>query len=449
MKDSVIFLSLRIQFLIQMKKLPNIYITILIVLYAVLSCGKDGGQESSSTSFDLRKEILGEWEIHQARFDKGAAMTDWELETTRFTFKENGYFETQGYFGSGSGSFSIKSSQITTLVNNQPFMDILVNGIKDGLLDVVATLKPSEQRIWMSWYQPNIIETPPTTVPPETAFSDEQNVQQAILSVYSSLSPFIVNKYAIEADLCNGRFEKLYPDGSEIKQAWAKAYESLHRINAFLSLLSGNNEYTIKYTSHIAHIKALRALLTYNLATVWGKARYEETPHDIAALPPVLMAAQLLEAAQKDLEAATQESYSLKGVAAYLYLNPTAAQLLLAEVYLSRGDMTKAKEIYNRISQQAPEQILVFNEVDATGVVVVQSIPVYTRKHVEVLAAEAAGQTEGLPESWKQQGLTYGYWQMLKRLGKAETVTGCQRYQLLFPYPWNAITDGFTQNEGY
>ena len=45
----------------------------------------------------------------------------------------------------------------------------------------------------------------------------------------------------------------------------------------------------------------------------------------------------------------------------------------------------------------------------------------------------------------------YGYWTALKRLGKAQSITGCYDYELLMPIPYDEIIYNpmMTQNPGY
>lgn len=47
--------------------------------------------------------------------------------------------------------------------------------------------------------------------------------------------------------------------------------------------------------------------------------------------------------------------------------------------------------------------------------------------------------------------LDYGYWAALKRMGKAQEVTGCYNHELLMPIPYMDIISNpnLTQNPGY
>ena len=64
---------------------------------------------------------------------------------------------------------------------------------------------------------------------------------------------------------------------------------------------------------------------------------------------------------------------------------------------------------------------------------------------------------DGTPDSnnelyWQASNyLNYGYWAALKRMGKAQEVTGCFDYELLMPIPSMDImlNPNMTQNPGY
>lgn len=419
------------------------YLFVAILFAISTACGKTGDGDEPSSNYDLnREDIIGEWYIKQAKFDKAATMTDWDLESTTFTFKENGYFEATGHFGSGTGSFSINGSKISTIVNNQPYIDFVINGIKDEIVDVVATIQSSKQKVWMTWYQPKY---QPGGNPDWGTPSD---VKMAIIGAYHYLTPFIANKQAIEDELIARHYEILSPSGSEIINCWSAAYQSLFYINEALERIRSCG-YSYDYSGHIAHLRALRGFIAYNLATLWGKARFETTPHTAGVQPPILTATELLQVADNDLLNALFENYSLIDVDRQKYLNPDACQLLEAEVSLALGNKDSAKDIFERYAKtDSPDLYFEFIESDNSGQVV-KTHPIYTKLHAERLAKEAANQLGGLIESWVQAKLTYGFWQMLKRIGKAEDVTGCQKYQVMFPYPWNEVSEEFPQNEGY
>lgn len=422
---------------------------ILFVLLAVFlyACGKDGGQEEPTSDYNLnRADIIGQWEIKQAKFDKDATMTDWALETTSFNFQENGFFEAKGYFGNGTGSFSINGSRISTSINNQPFIDFVVNGINDGLVDVVAIIKSSNQQVWMVWYQPIFVIGGGDGG--DDVFSTNHTVELAIAGAYYSLIGFVTRKQIIETEITSGRFEKLTASDDDMSHAWGYLYQSLFYINGLLDRLCAP-EYKDRYPGHIAHLKALRGYIAYNLSTLWGRARFEQVTHEAPNQPPILTAEELLQVAAQNLDAASGVNYALTDVDKQKYLNPDACQILLGEVSLALGNKDLAKQLFDTYANYTTSAEVFFEFIESDNGQIIQTIPVYTKQSVDLLYKEAAGQLGGLAQSWKQNNLKYGYWQMLKRNGWAESVTGCQTYQLLFPYPWNEVSAEFPQNPGY
>ena len=69
-----------------------------------------------------------------------------------------------------------------------------------------------------------------------------------------------------------------------------------------------------------------------------------------------------------------------------------------------------------------------------------------------MLLDEAKGNVENMNARWKESKCAeYGYWAALKRLNFAQSVTGCQDYELLMPIPQNELitNNKIRQNPGY
>lgn len=215
----------------------------------------------------------------------------------------------------------------------------------------------------------------------------------AVIGAYSLLTPFISNKQAIEDEVIARHYEILSPSGSEIMNGWKAAYQSLFYINDVIERIRTCG-YSYDYSGHIAHLKALRGFIAYNLATLWGRARFETIPHTAGEQPPILTANELLQVAANDLQNASNENYSLigNGIVEQRYLNPDACQLLLAEVSLTLGNKEVAKGIFDRYAKaDGPNLYFEFIESDNSGQVV-KTYPIYTKLHAERLSKEAAGQ---------------------------------------------------------
>ena len=81
-----------------------------------------------------------------------------------------------------------------------------------------------------------------------------------------------------------------------------------------------------------------------------------------------------------------------------------------------------------------------------------KTIPVYTSSHLALYQQEAKGNTSDLVTAWAAMTESrYGYWATLKRLGKAQEVTGCYDHELLLPFPYQTMwrNPNLNQNAGY
>lgn len=56
-----------------------------------------------------------------------------------------------------------------------------------------------------------------------------------------------------------------------------------------------------------------------------------------------------------------------------------------------------------------------------------------------------------LAEAWRANGLSWGYWSMLKRIGLAQETAGCEEHELLMPLPQIEleVNAALKQNPGY
>ena len=120
-----------------------------------------------------------------------------------------------------------------------------------------------------------------------------------------------------------------------------------------------------------------------------------------------------------------------------------AGLMLKAELELTLGRYSDARNTLNNISSD-----FYFGFANQE----LDIISVYTPNHLALYLKEAQGETDGLEQEWASMtGSRYGYWAALKRLGKAQEVTGCFDYELLMPIPRNEmlVNPSMTQNPGY
>ena len=438
---------------------------LLFAIFALLliACGKDNGKDEPNNTFTLnREDIIGCWQVAQAKFDESAKMTDWPYEDTYATFEENGLYKGEGYFGNGKGTYSVSGNVITTKVDNVPYIVYEVTEISEdkSKANLTATLQSNQMKIWMVVEKSEFLDVnPPTVISDEQYFNQEGQVATYVAAIYNDLSKFAEKKLAIEDQLLSGKFSSLDANNSDVKSMWTYLYAALRKVNAALESLNDNgNGFVDRY---IPHLKALRAFIAYNLTTLWG-----DVPFTTIASPDnkieIIKSDEILKLAAEDIGESYGYSstygygYSMPNFAKwYTYLNPCAAQVLYGEIKLTQGKLDEAKGHFNlgnaiKIGKEeysSWNSIFTFMKVNYEGQSEELAV-VYNKLGISLLLKEANGKTDNLVNEWKDFS-NYGYWQMLKRIGKAEEVTGCQKYQLLFPYPYLEAAYYGHQNEGY
>lgn len=425
------------------------YVLISIIPWLLACCGKDNGTETPTNTYSLnREDIIGCWKVIQAKYDEDAKMTDWAFEDTYASFEENGLYKGEGYFGNGEGTYSVAGNIITTKVDNVPYIVYEVTGLEGDKANLTATLQKNQLKIWMVCQKVENIEvTPPSSITDETVFNSETNVIAVLGSIYNNLAKSAHAVSGIETDILAGKFDKLSPNSTEIKTAWEYAYKSLNQINTALDALSDETKFNSKILAHKPHFIALRAYVAFTLSSLWGDVPYTEHASPLDNIPKITPASDILKGAIKDLELSST-SYTFGSSEEWRYLNPTARDILLGEIAMTAGDKEKAINHLNinLDNYTTGNSIFVFAPDTQAGQEDLFTA-VYLTENVGFMMREVKDDTDGLIESWKS--LPVGLWKALKRMGKAEEVTGCQTYQLLFPYPHNDAEYYVHQNPGY
>lgn len=432
------------------------FIYIIIALFATISCGKDSGNNEPDSTFTLnRSDIIGCWKVIQAKFDESATMTAWSFPDTYAMFEENGLYRGSGHFGEGTGTYSVSGNIITAKVDNVPYIVYEVTGLTGERAELTATLQSNQMKIWMVCQKTKApeqyLEVPPQDVlSTDTFFNSEAAVVSILSSIHEQLALFAEGKLAIEEQLITGKFNALNPENKAIESIWAYLYKSLRIVNiAIPSLEKNDNSYARKY---VPAFYALRAFVAYNLATIWGDVPYTKEVQDVSNEIPVWKASAILESAAEDINKHSDD-YTIGNVDWFRYFNPMARSLLYGEIMLTLKKKDVAKPYFNinfedsRFSKQ--NAIFCFYKSTPESQPVLLST-VYNIEIVKLLQKEVDGKTEGLVDGWKTVS-HYGFWQMLKRTGMAQEVTGCKDFQLLFPIPSKEVlsSSNLSQNPGY
>ena len=412
-----------------------------------IACNKDDGKKEEEPTFILnREEIIGCWEIAMAKFDESATMTEWEYEDTYATFKENGIYEGEGYFGKGTGTYSVEGNVITTKIENIPFIEYEVTSMEGGAAHLTATISATGQKIWMICGKAEFLDQKPEDhFSEDVVFRSEQEVQRYFNSLYSNISEFVILQNRIEQKIISNPQKVFTPQDSDIKSLWQKGYAILRMANLGYKQIGDTKaeELPGRY-DYMSHIRVIRGFVSYIMTMLWGDIPYTKESDTDATLPVKTQSYILNEAL---VDVSVKSGYEFGGYPQDIFFNTNISVILKAECNLSLKN-----------SQKALEQLQYNKDIDEKAEIYLQLLnpqqeyfTVYNKVYYELLLQESKGEIDGLPSRWKNECPQYGYWLMLKRIGKAEEVLGCQSFQLLLPIPATEIgqNPNVTQNPGY
>lgn len=332
-------------------------------------------------------------------------------------------------------------------------------------------------------------EEPNVVVIEDNYFNTKHDVYAVLNGCYAGLQQFInsqlqlefirTNKVAESAPWWNtALFSAQISSGySLINTAYNNAYTTINRVNMLLE-----HQETISERIHdfdtgeretiFAQARIIRAFTFYNMTVLWGDIPLVTRTYTIDDI--MSGAATVAQTTRKEvLDFVTSEIgkaiYDLPeqydtAIKTKCYITRDAAQILLAEVSLSQGKKNVALSTLSKINSSKynvpiSDASTVYNGSieNAQSVIFALTLeghyqPVYTKKHYDFLRYEEQGETQSLASEWKESLCTeYGYWAALKRLGIAQSVTGCQDFELLMPFPSGELMNNpnLRQNPGY
>ena len=96
-----------------MKKHLFLLLTLVVATFAFVSCSNDDDDNQYNS------DIVGTWMITEVKTSQSGSYIDWPFKTTYATFKSDGTYYGSGYFGNGSGTWSIKGNTVNTYVGGE------------------------------------------------------------------------------------------------------------------------------------------------------------------------------------------------------------------------------------------------------------------------------------------------------------------------------------------
>ena len=96
-----------------MKKQLFLMLTLVVATFACVSCSNEDDDNQQNS------DIVNTWKITEVKTSQSGSYIDWPFKTTYATFKSDGTYYGSGYFGNGSGTWSIKGNTLNTYVGGE------------------------------------------------------------------------------------------------------------------------------------------------------------------------------------------------------------------------------------------------------------------------------------------------------------------------------------------
>ena len=300
----------------------------------------------------------------------------------------------------------------------------------------------------------SIDAVPQDVVIEESYWNTKEDIKAVLAGCYLKSLQFEESQLKLEG-LRTENKEKVHtitPQNGTISGAYTSAYSAINMTNLLITYAPSvaQKDASLSQTEMnaiMAEAKSLRAFTYYNLAMLWGDVCFVTEPmmDDTFDYPAQSKQADVLEFAYTEICEAIGmlPTYYSTDSETKARFTRNAGLMLKAELELTLGRYSDAKKTLDAVDNTISFSFA----TQESG-----SIPVYTSKHRTFYQKEANGNVSELENEWAAMSESrYGYWAALKRLGKAQEVTGCYDYELLMPFPYQElrVNPKMTQNPGY
>jgi tetratricopeptide (TPR) repeat protein len=353
----------------------------------------------------------------------------------------------------------------------------------------------------------NLDRNPNESITEDEIFKNEEVFKQALTGSYDKVRGYFERMLVLDAVRCNliDYSIDISSDNTILKDAWAQAYQAIHRLNQIIEHSQDDaNQYAKPY--HFTS-RVLRALLYLDMVQHWGDVPFITKPLTMEEIfVPRTDKVQIfnsllidLDESMPYLEEDTEHNQ--------MFVSQDLAIALIAAIQLERKDYSTAatyfekiinkgnkisldNTVYSDINNNEALFTLLFSESEDYQPFQVFSQhlkkgnlhPIYRNTDVFLSYAEALVALNKTSESlsllnkvraadnmaplqdfplkpeheiadlWKKFiGSDYGYFSLLKRLGIAVELLDIQSYHQLYPIPLTELmmNPNITQNPGY
>lgn len=407
-------------------------------------------ENSSSTQINITPDMIDEkyeWTVESFNITRGNNSNLKNGKTIRF--KNDGSCEA---FHSMENAWRINNGRIETYykTTNEPMYVYTLIAVNGDMITVKMNGTLDDNLESTIVFKRGLIIEPPSVISEESVFDKIENVKLLRNNCYAQLASFEENQIKLENIRSNkNKVHTINANTNQVDNVWTSAWETIVDANRIIEGITKTKALSAEdVSSIIAEIRAMRAFVYYNIAMLWGNVPLITTTIEPNAIPSQAKQEAVLQYAYSEISDVVN-NLPVTAVEGNLAICRKAGYLLQAELAMTLGNKTAAQSILSNVNSTSNDETIIWGfKTEPTAA----TIPIYTNKHISLYKDECSGNTTNLITEWTNSSFKYGYWAALKRLGQAQSVTGCYDFELLLPIPNNAIDNSnnkLTQNPGY
>ncbi len=407
-------------------------------------------ENSSSTQINITPDMIDEkyeWTVESFNITRGNNSNLQKGKTIRF--KNDGSCEA---FHSMENAWRINNGRIETYykTTNEPMYVYTLIAVNGDMITVKMNGTLDDNLESTIVFKRGLIIEPPSVISEESVFDKIENVKLLRNNCYAQLASFEENQIKLENIRLNkNKVHTINANTNQVDNVWTSAWETIVDANRIIEGITKTKALSAEdVSSIIAEIRAIRAFVYYNIAMLWGNVPLITTTIEPNAIPSQAKQEAVLQYAYSEISDVVN-NLPVTAVEGNLAICRKAGYLLQAELAMTLGNKTAAQSILSNVNSTSSDETIIWGfKKESTAT----TTPIYTNKHISLYKNECSENTTNLTTEWANSSFTYGYWAALKRLGQAQSVTGCDDYELLMPIPQNQIyssNNKIKQNPGY
>lgn len=407
-------------------------------------------ESSPSTQMNITSDMIDEkyeWIVESFNITRGGNSNLQSGKTIRF--KNDGSCEG---FHSMETAWRINNGRIETYnkTTNEPmyvYTLLAVNG-DNATIKMNGTLDSNLEATII--FKRGLIIEAPSVVTEESIFDKIETVKLLRNNCYAQLASFEGYQVSLEKIRLNqNKVHSINANSAIVKNVWETAWKTISDANRIIEGINNSESLSADDVSSIvAEIRTIRAFVYYNIAMLWGNVPLVTTTLEPSVIPEQAKQEDVFKFAYSEISSVVND-LSITAVEGNLALCRNAGYLLQAEIAMALGNKTIAGSLISNIGSASNDETIICGfKTESTAA----TTPIYTNKHVSLYKKECSGNTTNLASEWANSSFIYGYWATLKRLGQAQSVTGCYDYELLMPFSQQDISLSYNkikQNTGY